>query len=74
MEVNYTFIPEFALEEEKQRRLVMSYAGKLLEISNARTLVVGLDNDDKPFVLSSSGRLVDAVTSIHLDFYSDLDS
>lgn len=61
MEINYKFIPEFKLEEEKLKKMIESYAGKLLEVCGARSLVVGLDNFDKPFILMSEGRLVDAL-------------
>lgn len=39
----------------------MSNAGKLLEIVGSRTLIVGVDNDDVPFVLQCDGRLVNAL-------------
>lgn len=40
---------------------IISYAGKLLEIVGANTLVVGLDNDNRPFVWECKGRLTDAL-------------
>ena len=61
MKINYEFIPEFKLEEEKEKKLIESYAGKLLEICDARTLVVGVDNFDKPFILKNESRLTDAL-------------
>lgn len=67
MEINYEFVPLFQSAAAKHKSDIISYAGKLLEIVDARTLVVGLDNDDKPFVLMSPSRLTDA-----LDF--DLDT
>lgn len=57
--VNYLFVPESKSTEEKYKQDVVSYAGKLLEIVGARTLVVGVDNNDRPFVLASTGRLSD---------------
>lgn len=61
MEVNYQFVPSFKSAEIKNKSDIISYAGKLLEIVGSRTLVVGLDNDDKPFVLECQGRLTDAL-------------
>lgn len=60
MRIDYNFIPEGKLEEEKQRKLVSSYAGKLLEVCGARTLVITLDNEDRLKVAMSEQRLVDA--------------
>lgn len=60
MDINYKFIPEFELEEQKEKQLIVSYSGKLLEVCSARSLVVYLDNDDKPVVLMSESRLTDA--------------
>lgn len=61
MEINYEFVPEFKSAEVKYKSDVISYAGKLLEIIGSRTLIVGLDNFDKPFVLQCDGRLVNAL-------------
>lgn len=61
MEVNYKFVPEFKSTEAKYKSDVVSYAGNLLEIVGASTLVVGVDNNDVPFVLECEGRLVDAL-------------
>lgn len=61
MKINYKFIPEYKSAEEKYKSDVISYAGKLLEIVDARTLIVGVDEDDEPFVMQCSGRLVDAL-------------
>ena len=52
MEINYEFVPEYESSERKMKSDIISYAGKLLEIVEANTLVVGLDNDNRPFVLS----------------------
>lgn len=65
--VSYDFVPVEVSSEEKYRKDVISYAGKLLEIANARTMVVALDNNDRPFVLLSQGRLVDPLHSF--DFF-----
>lgn len=61
MNINYKFVPEFKSEETKFKSDVISYAGKLLEIVGSRTLVVGLDDDDVPFVLQCNGRLINAL-------------
>lgn len=57
--VDFRFYSEDELEREKRDKLVRGYAGKLLQLCNARTLIIGVDNDDVPFVLSSAGRLAD---------------
>lgn len=46
MEINYEFVPEYESSERKMKSDIISYAGKLLEIVEANTLVVGLDNDN----------------------------
>lgn len=61
MEINYQFVPEYKSAEIKHKSDIVSYAGKLLEIVGSRTLIVGVDNEDKPFVLECSGRLTDAM-------------
>lgn len=61
MKINYEFIPEFKTTETKYKTDVMSYAGKLLEIVDSRTVVVTLDYDDVPLVFKCNGRLVDAL-------------
>lgn len=66
MEINYEFVPEYESSERKMKSDIISYAGKLLEIVGSRTLVVGVDDDDKPFVLECPGRLTNA-----LDFSCD---
>lgn len=66
MGIDYEFIPEYKSGEQKHKSDIISYAGKLLEIVGSRTLVVGVDDDDKPFVLECPGRLTNA-----LDFSCD---
>lgn len=61
MHVDYNFVPEFKSAEYKYKSDVVSYAGKLLEIVGSRTLIIGLDNYDKPFVYQCEGRLVNAL-------------
>lgn len=60
MLVNYEFIPESKSAELKAKSDMLSYAGKLLEIVGQRTLIVGVDNNDRPFIYACSGRLLDA--------------
>lgn len=64
MQVNYDFVPECKSAEDKYKSDVVSYAGRLLELVGSHTLIVGVDNMDKPFVLRCDGRLSDA-----LDFF-----
>lgn len=61
MDVNYKFVPLYKSEEEKHKSDIISYAGKLLEIVGERTLIVGVDNSDRPFVYAIDGRMVDAL-------------
>ena len=68
MEINYEFVPEYESSERKMKSDIISYAGKLLEIVEANTLVVGLDNDNRPFVWKCNGRLTDAL-DFSLDTY-----
>nr|CRY96884.1 hypothetical protein [uncultured prokaryote] len=68
MAINYEFVPEYESSERKMKSDIISYAGKLLEIVEANTLVVGLDNDNRPFVLECKGRLTDAL-DFSLDTY-----
>lgn len=68
MEVNYNFVPEFKSKEIKYKSDVVSYAGKLLEIVGATTLVVSVREDGRPFVLCSDSRLIDSL-DISLDSY-----
>jgi len=59
--VNYQYVPEHKSFENKRRSDIISYAGRLLEIVDCRTLIVGVDNNDKPFVYQVSGRMLDAL-------------
>ena len=68
MEINYEFVPEYESSERKMKSDIISYAGKLLEIVEANTLVVGLDNDNRPFVWEFKGLLTDAL-DFSLDTY-----
>ena len=61
MNVVYKFVPEYETAEEKLKKDIVSYAGKLLEIVGSRTLIVGVDEDDKPFVMCFDSRLRDAL-------------
>lgn len=59
--VDYEFISENKSYETKVKSDILSYAGKLLEIVGSRTLIVGVDNNDKPFVYEIPGRMTDAL-------------
>lgn len=61
MEVNYKYVPENKSCEAKYRSDVISHAGRLLELVDAHTLIVGVDNDDVPFVYQISGRMINAL-------------
>lgn len=58
----------FCLDEilGKHKSDIISYAGKLLEIVGSDTLIVGVGEDDKPFVWEIPDRLHNA-----LDFSCD---
>jgi len=58
MEINYEFVPEYESSERKMKSDIISYAGKLLEIVEANTLVVGLDNDNRPLSGSVKAALL----------------
>lgn len=60
MEINYKFIPAFETAEEKHKKDIISYAGKLMELAQMRTMVIYLDEDDKPVVLETEGRLINS--------------
>lgn len=64
MEVNYKYVPENDSSKAKYDSDVLSHAGRLLELVDSYTLIVGLDNMDRPFVYSIGGRMRDA-----LDFH-----
>lgn len=61
MRIDYKFVPEYETTEEKLKKDIVSYAGKLLEIVDSRTLIVGVDEDDKPFVMACNARLNNAL-------------
>lgn len=64
MGIDYEFIPEYKSGEQKHKSDIISYAGKLLEIVGSDTLIVGVGEDDKPFVWEIPDRLHNA-----LDFH-----
>ena len=66
MEIDYEFVPEYESSERKMKSDIISYAGKLLEIVGSDTLIVGVGEDDKPFVWEIPDRLHNA-----LDFSCD---
>ncbi len=68
MEIDYKFVPEYKSAESKHKSDIISYAGKLLEIVGSQTLIVGVDNEDKPFVLECPGRLTNAM-DFELEIY-----
>lgn len=51
MNINYTFTPEYKSTEKKYKNDVISYAGKLLEITGSETCIVSIDDEGRPFVL-----------------------
>lgn len=61
MEVNYHFVPLYKSDEAKYKSDLVSYAGKLLEISGFPTLIVSMDDDNKPFILASGAPLINAL-------------
>ena len=61
MEINYKFVPQYKSEEIRFKSDVVSYAGKLLEIIGCETVIVTLDEDNKPVILETNGKLVDAL-------------
>lgn len=61
MEVKCKFLPEYKLAEIKYKSDVILYACKLLQLVGAETLIVGLDNSDKPFVYCIDGLMSDAL-------------
>lgn len=61
MEVNYKYVPENKSCEAKYRSDVISHAGRLLELVDSRTLIIGVDNMDEPFVYQISGRMINAL-------------
>lgn len=61
MLVNYEYVSENKSYEVKYRSDVISHAGRLLELVDAHTLIVGVDNNDVPFVYQVPGRMLDAL-------------
>lgn len=61
MNVNYKFVPEFKSAEVKFKSDVVSYAGMLLELVGSETVIVSLDDDNKPVIYQSTGKLVNAL-------------
>lgn len=61
MEINYKFVPQYESEEIRFKSDVVSYAGKLLEIIGCKTVIVTLDEDNKPVILETNGKLLDAL-------------
>lgn len=59
--VNYKFVSEFMTTIEKNQQDLESYAGRLLEITGAPTLIITLDDDNKPFVYWVGGRMSNAM-------------
>lgn len=61
-DIGVRYVPVARLKEQCTKDIIMSCAVKLLEeVGDARTLIVGLDNDDHPFVWETNGRLSDAL-------------
>lgn len=58
MNVDCKTIPKYKLEEKKRKDLIMSQAKKLLDICCARTVVLGYDDNEKPFILVNDENLV----------------
>lgn len=61
IKVDYDFVPLYKSEERKRKSDILSYAGFLLELVGMRTLIVGVDEEDKPFVLECHDRLNNAL-------------
>ncbi len=61
MGIDYEFVPEYKSGELKHKSDIISYAGKLLEIVGSDTLIVGVGEDDKPFVWEIPDRLHNAL-------------
>lgn len=59
MDIDYEFVSEYKANEIRTKTIINSYAGKLLEVCEARSVVVYLDNFDKPVVLCTPQRLSD---------------
>lgn len=50
---------EFDIRAECDRRIIISYAIKLLQLTGSRTLFLGYDNMDHIFVSGTTGRFSD---------------
>lgn len=61
MDVKYAFVPEYKSTEIKHKSDILSHAGRLLELVGSKTLIVGVNMDDEPFILQCPGRLTDAM-------------
>lgn len=59
MNIDYDFVPEYKANEIRTKTMINSYAGKLLEVCESRSVLVYLDNMDKPVVLATSSYLTD---------------
>lgn len=68
MEINYNFVPQYKSDEIRFKSDAVSYAGKLLEIIGCETVIVTLDEDNKPVILSTNGKLVDPL-NVTLETY-----
>lgn len=62
MNVKYEYYSPTESYEEAKRREIISYAGRLLEAVDAYTLIVSVDDDDKPVVFACNARLGNALT------------
>lgn len=60
MKVNYKYCSGFDTYADKVEKDIESFAGKLLETVGAHTLIVCVDNDDKPVVYAVDGRMDNA--------------
>lgn len=67
VKVNYEFISEFDSSEEKLQKDIVSYAGRLLEITGCCTLIIGIDNEDKPFCFQCDARLLNSLNPANRD-------
>lgn len=68
MDINYKFVPQYKSEEARFKSDAISYAGKLLEIVGASTVIVTLDSERRPVVLQTEQPLIDAL-DVTLDTY-----
>lgn len=68
VDINYKFVPQYKSEEARFKSDVVSYAGKLLEIIGASTIIVTLDSERRPVVLQTEQPLIDAL-DVTLDTY-----